>query len=142
MREKRPEPGDDECRKEGYNEEDDNQFSTSAYPPLAVGAVRLQVEVRAVRPGRGIDVGVLLGVARDLALFKISPLPPALGNRLCRGFLHQGSKPLLGGGIFAVVEIVQLEGLFELLDLHLRLELLGLLRPPHDSRDDEAGKNP
>src|SRR3990172_10093646 len=89
-----------------------------------------------VRAGGNIHVIVGPGILRHPV--DVPPLAVILRDPAGFGGPHEGLEPLLRGGVEAVVEFEELQGLFDVLDLETGLGPLRLLRPPDQPGDHES----
>src|SRR6185437_2315785 len=82
----------------------------------------------------GIEVLVIAAPRILRQPFEVSALLPVRRDRLRRGLLHQRGEPLVGAGIEAVVEAIELERLHDRAHVGARGDLLRLVRAVHDAR--------
>src|SRR5260221_1040089 len=120
------------------------------FPVSDVGRIAL-ASARAIRAqAEHVDLALHAGaqvlvVAAPRVLrhaLEVAALLPVARHRIGGGLLRQRSEPLAGGGIAAVVEPVELEGLHDGADVGLRRDALRLVGPGHDARHADGGRDP
>ncbi|VTR65123.1 hypothetical protein DESC_290193 [Desulfosarcina cetonica] len=138
-------------RRGPYNDGSSREGWLFAIPTVDVGIVILAASgtIGAVRD----DIKVVMGartqidkiiaprIAGDLAFLQITAFTPVFGNVTGGGRLDQCLQSLLGGGVCAVVQLVEFERRADAFDLHACLYPFGLLGTAHDARNDQAGKD-
>src|SRR3989337_3332129 len=93
-----------------------------------------------VRAGRDVHVVVPPGILRYPV--EVSSLPVILRDPADLGGPHEGRNLLLGCRVETVVELEELQGLLDVLDLETGLGPLRLLRPPDQLGDHERREKP
>src|SRR3990172_4217108 len=93
-----------------------------------------------VRAGGDVHVVVAPGILRYPV--EVPSLPVILRDPADLGGPHEGRDLLLGCGVETVVELEELQGLLDVLDLETGLGPLRLLRPPDQLGDHERREKP
>src|SRR5687767_5095797 len=104
----------------------------------AVGAEAEDVDL-ALHARREVLVVATPGIARQPV--EVAALFPVRRLRLGRRTRGERAQSLLGGGIEAVVEAIELERLADRAHVGLRRHALRLVRPIHEARHDQRGED-